>query len=49
MQTMRVSRIQRREKNVKMSKREAGIVAVAIIAMFGASFAFAGNEGVPFD
>jgi hypothetical protein len=32
-----------------MSRREAGIIAVVIIAMSGISFAFAGNGGVPFD
>ena len=32
-----------------MSKREAGIIAVVIIAMFGVSFVFAEKDGVPFD
>ena len=32
-----------------MNKREAGIIAVVIIALSGTSFVFAGNEGVPFD
>ena len=32
-----------------MSKREAGIIAVVIIAFSGISFAFAEKDGVPFD
>jgi hypothetical protein len=36
-------------KSMKMSKREAGIVAATIIAIFSISFAFASNEGVPFE
>ena len=38
-----------RDEEIKMRKREAGIIAIVVISLFTVSYVFAANDGVPFD